>query len=558
MVQCANPITFKYIITNFIKKHKFLFVCYLILVLLVPLQDVGIPHIVGLLTKNIQKKASIYVPLTLLIVLTIVIQVGSIINGLIDVKMFPAFQQFVREIIISHIMKESKTNYEELRTGELSMNLHKLPTMLYSYIEDMRDMIIPQFIVFSVSIIYFSYYDIRIGLGLMAVIILLFFSVSYTIDKCEPVSTSRDNQYNLMMEEITDVFKNMTSVLNANTETREIQRNDEFQQDYYKLVHKSLMCSYRVRYYLIPFVLGFFAWTLNRMYSFVKTGKIKSHTMVSLVLILLYLMKSMWIVIYNLKDQVFRWGTIQASFKVLNNCAPEEKSTYTPSENTPDGFYMEHVTYKYDGRKEIFSDLNLNIVPNKKTLIVGEIGSGKSTLIKLLMKYQVPEDGMIYYNRTPYSKISVEKIREIIGYVPQTPMLFNRTIYENIVYNNTSITKEQVLELMYKFGLGEMLKKFPEGLDTNVGNGGTKLSGGQRQIVWILRVMLQNPEVVILDEPTSALDEGTKPIVQNMLENIIQNKTTIMITHDQYLYKMADTIVELKNGKVVSIKNNTE
>ena len=558
MVQCANPITFKYILYNFIKKHKFLFVCYLILVLLVPLQDVGIPHIVGLLTKNIQKKASIYVPLTLLIVLTIIIQVGSIVNGLIDVKMFPAFQQFVREIIISHIMKESKTNYEELRTGELSMNLHKLPTMLYSYIEDMRDMIIPQFIVFSISIIYFSYYDIRIGLGLMAVIILLFFSVSYTIDKCEPVSTSRDNQYNLMMEEITDVFKNMTSVLNANTETREMQRNDEFQQDYYKLVHKSLMCSYRVRYYLIPFVLGFFAWTLNRMYSFVKIGKIKSHTMVSLVLILLYLMKSMWIVIYNLKDQVFRWGTIQASFKVLNNCAPEEKSTYTPSQNIPDGFYIEHVTYKYDGRKEIFTDLNLNIVPNKKTLIVGEIGSGKSTLIKLLMKYQVPEDGMIYYNRTPYSKISVEKIRELIGYVPQTPMLFNRTIYENIVYNNTSVTKEQVLELMYKFGLGEMIKKFPEGLDTNVGNGGTKLSGGQRQIVWILRVMLQNPEVVILDEPTSALDEGTKPIVQNMLENIIQNKTTIMITHDQYLYNMADTIVELKNGKVVSIKNGKE
>jgi ABC-type bacteriocin/lantibiotic exporter with double-glycine peptidase domain len=174
------------------------------------------------------------------------------------------------------------------------------------------------------------------------------------------------------------------------------------------------------------------------------------------------------------------------------------------------------------------------------------------------MKYQVPEDGMIYYNRTPYSKISVEKIRELIGYVPQTPMLFNRTIYENIVYNNTSVTKEQVLELMYKFGLGEMIKKFPEGLDTNVGNGGTKLSGGQRQIVWILRVMLQNPEVVILDEPTSALDEGTKPIVQNMLENIIQNKTTIMITHDQYLYNMADTIVELKNGKVVSIKNGKE
>jgi ABC-type bacteriocin/lantibiotic exporter with double-glycine peptidase domain len=99
-----------------------------------------------------------------------------------------------------------------------------------------------------------------------------------------------------------------------------------------------------------------------------------------------------------------------------------------------------------------------------------------------------------------------------------------------------------------------MVEKFPEGLQTNVGNGGTKLSGGQRQIVWILRVMLQNPEVVILDEPTSALDESTKPIVQRMLEEMIKNKTTIMITHDKFLYKLADTILELKDGRFEEVK----
>jgi subfamily B ATP-binding cassette protein MsbA len=99
-----------------------------------------------------------------------------------------------------------------------------------------------------------------------------------------------------------------------------------------------------------------------------------------------------------------------------------------------------------------------------------------------------------------------------------------------------------------------MLKKFPEGLQTNVGNGGTKLSGGQRQIVWILRVMLQNPEVIVLDEPTSALDDNTKPLVQNMLEKIIKDKTTIMITHDKFLHKMADTIIELKEGTFITVK----
>ena len=314
---------------------------------------------------------------------------------------------------------------------------------------------------------------------------------------------------------------------------------------------KSLRCAYKVRYILIPVVLGFFTWSLTRMYKFVRKGTIESHKMVSLVLILLYLMKSMWVVIYNLKDQVFRWGSIQASFVLFNECAPNEKQVTNYENNLPAGFILKGITYGYPGRKLIFDHLDLHIESNKKTLIVGEIGSGKSTIIKLLMKYQLPKEGTIYYNGRPYNNISTEEIRQLIGYVPQTPILFNRTIYENITYNNTSVTEEEVIRIMQELGLGEMLKKFPEGLQTNVGNGGSKLSGGQRQIVWILRVMLQNPEVIILDEPTSALDENTKPIVQRMLEHIIKDKTTIMITHDQFLYKLSDNIYQLKDGKFI-------
>ena len=551
MVKCETPITFNYILLNFIKQHKFIFVCYILLILLVPLQDVGIPHIVGLLTRNIQNKKSIYIPLTLLIIVTFVIQLGSMVSGMVEVKMFPSFQKFVRDIMINHIMKQSKTNYEELRTGEITMHLHKLPAMLYSYIEDMRDMIIPQFIVYIVAITYFSYYDIRIGLALLAIIIVLFVSVNYTIDKCSDISQKRDHQYNTMMEEITDIMKNITSVLNANTEDRETERSGTFQDEYIKLSKQSLNCAYRIRFILIPLVLGFFAWSLTRMYKFVKNGTIESYKMVSLVLILLYLMKSMWIVIYNMKDQVFRWGSIQTALAILNDCSPVEKPVDKPLNDLPSGFILKDITYGYPGRKLIFDHLDLHIESNKKTLIIGEIGSGKSTIIKLLMKYQLPKEGTIYYNGRPYNNISTEEIRQLIGYVPQTPILFNRTIYENITYNNTSVSEEEVIQLMEQLGLGDMLKKFPEGLQTNVGNGGSKLSGGQRQIVWILRVMLQNPEVIILDEPTSALDENTKPIVQRMLEHIIKNKTLNTYKLDIKSKKLSDNIYQLKDGKFI-------
>lgn len=554
MVQCSNPISFKNILINFIKQNQFIFVCYLLLILLVPIQDVGIPHIVGLLTRSINQKKPIYVPLVALISVTMLIQIGSIAGGYLELKVFPRFQKYIREIMLDHIMKETKTNFEELKTGELSMNIHKLPMMLYSYIEDMRDLIIPQFIVYTAAIIYFGYYDIRISIALIAVLVILLYSVSYTLDKCQLLSQKRDNQYNVMMEEITDIFKNITSVLNANTEKREIKRSEKYQDVYNDLAKDSLDCAFTMRYYLIPLVLAFFSWTLIRLYSFVQKGKIEPHKMVSLVLILLYLMKSMWIIIYNIKDQVFRMGTIQTALKAFNECAPAETPATSPAPNNQRGFYLQDVSYGYKGRKPIFNHLTQVIEANKKTLIIGGIGTGKSTIIKLLMKYQIPKEGTIYYNGRPYSDISPEEIRQIIGYVPQTPSLFNRTIYENITYNNTAVSEEEVINLMHDLGLSDMLAKFPQGLQTNVGIGGTKLSGGQRQIVWILRVMLQNPEVIILDEPTSALDEKTKPVVQRMLEKIIKKKTAIMITHDDFLLKLADTVLELKEGKFIPVQ----
>jgi len=543
---CENPITFQSLILNFITENKFLFVCYLLFVLLIPLQEIGVPHIIGKLTKNIQDKTSVITPLVMLVVIMCIIQGARLASGLIEVKIYPKFQKFIRDTIVNHIMKEMKTNYEELHTGEVTMHLHKFPVILYAYFEDLRNIIIPQFLVYVIAITYFSYYDIYIGIGLLITIVIVLLSIKYTVNRCLIISKDRDTKYNTMMEEITDLFKNSTSVLNANSETRETERSNIQQGEYYENMRISLTCAYNTMYILIPFVLIFFALLLYRIYLNVKSGNIASFNMVSLVMILLYIMRSILVLVDNLKDQVFRWGSIQVSLDLINNCAPQEKDPIDIPNNLVDGFVLKDITYGYKDRKPVFDNLNLVIKPNKITLIVGEIGSGKTTLIKLLMKYKIPTEGTIYYNKRPYSSINVEELRTLIGYVPQVPILFNRSIYENITYNKPDVTEAQVLELMKELGVEDMVYKFPEGLQTNVGSGGSKLSGGQRQIVWIMRIILQDPEVIILDEPTSALDDDTKPVIQHMLETIIKNKTIIMITHDKYLYKFADTIIELK------------
>jgi ABC-type branched-subunit amino acid transport system ATPase component len=546
MVECKHPISFKNLIFEFLKQNKFIFICYILLILLIPLQDIGLPHVIGLLTKNIKENKSIYTPLLIIVIIVVILQIGVLISGIVEVRIFPAFQSFMRNKVITHLMNEMKTNYEDVHTGKLIMHLHKFPTILYSHVEDIRNILIPQIIVYIFAIFYFSYYDIYIGIALLVIIFIIVISIFYTLDKCHILSTHRDDRYNTLMEEISDIMKNSVSVLNANSEKREMNRNNEFQDEYYEYSVKSLYCAYNTSYYLIPLVIIFFTWSLYRLYNNVKKGKLESFKMISIILILLYIMRSLLSIVDNLKEQVFKWGSIQNSFNLFNNCAPNEQQINTIPDNIPNGFVLNDISYSYGTGRPTLSHLNLVIPPNKVTLVVGEIGSGKSTLIKLLMKYQIPQEGTIYYNRRPYSSINVDELRKIIGYIPQQSVLFNRSIYENITYNNTNATKDDVINLMKQLNIDNMLNKFPDGLDTNVGVGGNKLSGGQRQIVWLLRVILQNPEVIILDEPTSALDDDTKEIIQNMINHVIKDKTIIMITHDKNLYKLSNNIITLK------------
>ena len=189
---------------------------------------------------------------------------------------------------------------------------------------------------------------------------------------------------------------------------------------------------------------------------------------------------------------------------------------------------------------------------NEITLIVGEIGSGKSTLISLLLKFRNPNKGEIFFKGTPYSKIDYHYLRDKIFYIPQIPLLLNRSVYDNIVYGHEhEVNRDYILDIIHKQDLDTFLTSLPMGLDTSVGIHGSKLSGGQRQIIWILKAILVNPEVIIMDEPTASVDENSKEIINFLVQKIMKNRTVILITHDPYLLKFANRIITLQSGKVV-------
>ena len=205
---------------------------------------------------------------------------------------------------------------------------------------------------------------------------------------------------------------------------------------------------------------------------------------------------------------------------------------------------------------QIYKNLSIKIPNNQKLVVMGRIGSGKSTFAKLLVRLQEPDSGKILLNGVDYNKLKIDSIRQNIIYIPQTPILFDRTLWENISYgfSNNSIKKSSVLKLLSDMGLEKLADIFEERFDKSVGKKGSFLSGGQRQIVWVLRALLGKSKVIILDEPTSALDDESKENVKKMISFLSKNRTLIIITHEQELINGMDRVIVFDNGSIISDK----
>lgn len=203
--------------------------------------------------------------------------------------------------------------------------------------------------------------------------------------------------------------------------------------------------------------------------------------------------------------------------------------------------------------KMVFDNFNLEIEPRTKVGLVGYSGSGKSTLVNLLMRFfDIKEgNGGIEIDGQDIRDVSQESLRNSISYIPQDPILFHRTIKENIAYGKPNATDEEIIEASKKACCYDFINELENKYDTLVGERGVKLSGGQRQRIAIARAILKNSPILILDEATSALDSITEKEIQIALKNLMENKTVIAVAHRLSTLDNMDRIVVLDKGKIV-------
>ncbi|KAL3649616.1 (ABC) transporter [Castilleja foliolosa] len=214
---------------------------------------------------------------------------------------------------------------------------------------------------------------------------------------------------------------------------------------------------------------------------------------------------------------------------------------------------LKDVEFSYPSRPNvlIFKDFNLKVHAGRSMALVGQSGSGKSSVISLVLRFYEPSSGKIMIDGKDIKRLKLKSLRKHIGLVQQEPALFATTIYDNILYGKEGATEVEIIEAAKLANAHSFISSLPEGYSTKVGERGVQLSGGQKQRVAIARAILKNPSILLLDEATSALDVESERIVQQALDRLMKNRTTVMVAHRLSTIKNADQISVLQDGKII-------
>ena len=229
----------------------------------------------------------------------------------------------------------------------------------------------------------------------------------------------------------------------------------------------------------------------------------------------------------------------------------EASEAILPSTNVRGTIQFDKVNFSYIPGKPAVENIDFTISAGEKMALVGHTGSGKSTLVKLLMRFYDVQSGSILIDEHPIKHLKISYLREQIGLVSQDPFLFNGTVAENILYGNIEANREQVISAAVSSHADPFIKNLPDGYDTLVGERGVKLSGGEKHRIAIARTFLKNPPILVLDEATSSVDTETESHIKQALNTLMAGRTTLIIAHRLSTLEGADRVLVMKEGKLV-------
>jgi len=547
---------------EFIKKYKVTSIIYIIFTILsYPLESIALPQIYSHFFDSLRKNSSINVfikYIVIIIILQVIVYGSNCITVYQESYIIPEMNHFIINYIFENILKKYENSSEELEIAKIVTRLSLIPAHLKQFMVDFLVWIFPKIITIILINIYFFYLNWK--LGLVSVIILITF-YSYNLRNffsCTSLSNQRHTIFENNNQILQDKLSNSVSIYSTGNIINEIKKYDIDINKYTQKYKENLLCLSNVNIFSsIGMIIVFILLNGFATYLFIKKD-LSLTNLIAIFITVIYYIPCMSNINLSMPEIISHYGALLAVDDFIKdiyntNLSYKNKIEKPLLKINSGNIVINNLNFGYNENEKLFKNFYLTIKNNEKIAIVGPSGNGKSTLIKLIMGYYKISDSTIFIDGKDINKFNLCDLRKQIGYVCQNSKLFNITIFQNIQYGNNA-TKEDVISLCKKINVDNIFKNLKNGYNTNCGIEGNNLSGGQRQIIHILRNILNDNKIIILDEPTTAIDKENTENVINSIKEMSNNKTIILITHDEHLLSIVNRVITLNSGKIIDDK----
>lgn len=406
-------------------------------------------------------------------------------------------------------------------------------------------------ITFAVGVLLFIAPQLGISLLIWAIFFIV--SVTYITIKKSPITRIAASADSKVTASIADVVTNMINVKIFARGAYEQTRFKGVSQDRFNKRYHSFVFDAHIRTYRWVLLFGFYLFFVFLSVYSVIHG-LASYTAVAAAQLYLIMIYSDMFDLNQTIQRVEQALSEAAEMTEILDFEPEVKDPENPEKIriTSGSIVFNDVDFRYaDAGVDVLTGFSLSIPAGQKVGLVGHSGSGKSTVTRLLLRFADLKAGTITIDGQNIACIAQEDLRSQIAYVPQEPILFHRSLMENIRYGRVNATDEEIFEAARLAHAADFIDDLPARYNTLVGERGIKLSGGEKQRVAIARAMLSNAPILVLDEATSALDSKSEKLITNALDNLMKNRTTIVIAHRLSTIRKMDRILVMKNGTIV-------
>jgi len=409
------------------------------------------------------------------------------------------------------------------------------------------------------SLIVLWYHSFILGLAFFSWLIFYTIIVKFLVKWQIPKSLARAKSDSYTTANYTDKLSNILTIKAFGTEKRELKHFKEISSEEEKNRREAWMRQVFYNGLIQGSIIALFniiiIWVSINLWN---QGIITAGTIVLVQVYILMSFNIVWSISKNIVKISESLTNADEMVKILEK-KPSVKNIENPKKLsiTRGEIIFKNVFFSYENNK-IFEKLNLHIKPGEKIALVGYSGAGKTTIVKLLLRFLDINSGSITIDGQDITQVHQEELREQIAYVPQDPALFHRTIKENIAYARPSATLKEIIAVAKKAHAHEFIELLFKKYDSLVGERGIKLSGGERQRIAIARAIRKNSPIVILDEATSSLDSISEKKIQKALEELVKNRTTIIIAHRLSTIQKMDRIIVFEEGKIMEMGTHKE